>query len=94
MKKEYKEESLRFLNLIINANPLDFIGLSSEELENLPDESKLCIENIKITETTYQSGRVKKTINIKLFDKIKAIEALNKQIGFYKLSNKEKDNGK
>lgn len=75
----------------------DYIGLTSDELKELPPEIRRCIQSYDIKTTTYlprgakQGEEVKETnIKIKLVDKIKAIEAINKHIGFYLEDNKQK----
>lgn len=75
----------------------DYLNLSIVELKALPGDLRRCIQSFEITKTSYLPRGAKKgeeveqtTVKIKLFDKIKALEMINKHIGFYSADNKQK----
>lgn len=72
----------------------DFIGLSKEDVKALPMDVKRCIQSFKTTKRTYvdRGGEERKeeVIEIKLIDKAKAMEMINKHIGFYEKDNRQK----
>lgn len=71
----------------------DFIGLQEHEVKALPPEVRRCIQSYKSKEQYDKHGNhVGTTIEVRLIDKIKAIEAINKHIGFYAQDNDQKAN--
>lgn len=74
----------------------DFIGLTIDELKSLPSDVKRCIQSFKVTKRTYKdrSGeqRTDEIVEIKLIDKTKAMEMVNKHVGFYEKNNRQKKN--
>jgi phage terminase small subunit len=75
----------------------DYMDLTVEELKDLPGDLRRCIQTFKKKTTRYLPRGAKKgeevedtTIEIKLFDKMKALEMINKHIGFYSEDNKQK----
>ncbi len=72
----------------------DFIGLTKDEIKSLPPEVKRCIQSFKTTKRTYKDRggqeRTDEIIEIKLIDKTKAMEMINKHVGFYELDNRQK----
>lgn len=72
----------------------DFIGLSKEDIKALPEDVKRCIQSFKTTKRIYTDrGGIERTdevIEIKLIDKTKAMEMINKHIGFYESNNRQK----
>ena len=72
----------------------DFIGLTKDEIKALPPEVKRCIQSFKTTKRTYKDRggqeRTDEIIEIKLIDKTKAMEMINKHVGFYELDNRQK----
>lgn len=72
----------------------DFIGLTKEEIKALPSEVKRCIQSFKTTKRTYKDRggqeRTDEVIEIKLIDKTKAMEMINKHVGFYEKDNRQK----
>lgn len=72
----------------------DYIDLSSEELKALPPDLRRCIGSIEEKTKSYKdrSGKVvkEKTYKIRLLDKLKAMDMLNKHIGFYEADNSQK----
>lgn len=71
-----------------------FIGLTPEEVKELPPDIKRAIQSFKAKKHTYTDRNgdthTEETIEIKLIDKIKAVEMINKHIGFYEVDNKQK----
>ena len=72
----------------------DFIGLTKDEIKALPPEVKRCIQSFKTTKRTYKDRggqeRTDEIIEIKLIDKTKAMEMINKHVGFYEKNNQQK----
>lgn len=73
----------------------DFINLSPEEIKDLPSDVKRCIQHIKHKKKSYYDPKIKEDvteeyIEIKLIDKTKAVEMINKHIGFYSEDNRQK----
>lgn len=56
--------------------------LTLEEFNSLDDDTKAAISEISHTETTFGKDGKKETIKFRLHDKTKAIEILNKMLGF------------
>ena len=76
----------------------DYIGLTTDELKALPPDLRRCISHFKRKTTKYVPRGKKKseevteeTVEIKLIDKLKALEMINKHIGFYSEDNKQKN---
>ena len=71
-----------------------FISLTPNEIKELPEDIKRCIQSFKHTKRSYETregvGVTDEVIEIKLIDKTKAIEMINKHIGFYAVDNKQK----
>lgn len=81
--KQIRKEDLDFL---ITASTIDvskFIGLSIDEINELPENEKKCIENFSFTKETHENGKVKETLKIKLVSRLQAIKQLNDVLGFY-----------
>lgn len=78
------------------ADITDYIGLTKDELKELPPEVRQCIQSADIEEKEYtqrDGTHIKQTnIKLKLTDKHKAAEAISKHIGFYLEDNKQKAN--
>jgi len=75
----------------------DYIGLSLEELKALPPEVRRCLSSYESKTVTYlPRGAVRgeevteTTIKFKLKDSMKAIEMINKHLGFYDADNRQK----
>lgn len=68
-----------------------FIGLTPEEIKELPIEVRRCIASFKTKDHYDKHGsHIGTTTEVKLVDKLKAIEMINKHIGFYSEDNKQK----
>lgn len=77
----------------------DYIGLTVEEIKALPPSVRRCIASYDIKKTTYLPRGAKpgeevtdEYIKIKLKDSLKAIDMINKYIGFYEKDNSQKSN--
>ena len=93
---------LKTLKTIIETNRLDFMGLSIEEIKNLPEEIQLTVEGFKTTRTILSdesseggehggnSKVIQEIIDLKFISKIKALEMINRHIGFYEKDNTQK----
>jgi len=75
----------------------DYMGLTVEELKALPPDLRRCISQFKRKTSRYlprgakPGEEVEETIiEIKLMDKVKTMEMINKHIGFYSEDNKQK----
>ena len=72
----------------------EFINLTPDEIKNLPNDVKRCIQSFKHNNKSYVNRQGievhEQTIEVKLIDKTKAIEMINKHIGFYEADNKSK----
>lgn len=90
------EGILEFLKLWIESDITETIGLSPSEVKRLPIELKRLVNKFK--ETIYSNYDKKtgallskvKTIELSFISKEKAIEMINKHIGFYEIDNKQK----
>ena len=78
----------------VYSDPTQFIGLTADEVKALPPETKRCIQSINHKKNSVEGKdgkvRIAEVWDIKLVDKNKAIEMLNKMLGFYALDNKQK----
>jgi phage terminase small subunit len=88
---------LRELILFSFSDITDFIDLSVAEIKSLPPDVRRCISVFEKKTTRYLPRGAKKgeeveetTVKIKLFDKLKSLEMVNKHIGFYSEDNKQK----
>lgn len=78
----------------VYADPTQFLALTPDDVKALPPEIRRCIQTINYKKvTTYDSKGNKKeqeVMDLKFIDKTKAVEMLNKMLGFYALDNKQK----
>lgn len=104
--EEKREESAKYLKTThkgilgelkrwLEADLTEFIGLSKEEVKALPlSVRRLVIEHrITYKKNFFKSGEVKseyQVIQFKFASKEKAIEMINKHIGFYEKDNEQK----
>lgn len=88
------EQIARALLTYASSDATAYIGLTAEELKALPNEIKQCIQAIKINKKTFKDrqGRdvTEETISVRIVDKLKAIDMINKHIGFYSGDNAQK----
>jgi len=74
----------------LRSDATDFLGLTSKEIKELPKEVKRCIQSIQTRITTDKNGNKVENLTVKLVDKVKAIEMINKHIDFYNADNQSK----
>ena len=100
MRAEAQIDAIHVLKELIQfsfSDITDYIGLTVEELKELPPEVRRCISQFKRKTRTFlprgaEPGEevTEDIIEIKLFDKVKTLEMINKHIGFYLEDNKQK----
>ena len=91
-------ENEHILRELINwaySDATQFICLTKEEVKELPNDIKRSIQTIKIKTRTYYDKQIKEEVTeeqleIKMVDKTKAVEMINKHIGFYSEDNRQK----
>lgn len=90
------EQITRELISWIYSDATDYIGLSVDDLKALPPELKRCIQSIKHRVKEYSSPKGdpirEEVLEVRIIDKSKAVEILNKMLGNYALDNKQKAN--
>lgn len=72
-----------------------FIGLTPEELRELPSDIRRCIHSMDTVTKSWLDPKTKQvvkevTIKLKLVDKLKAIDMISKHINFYEADNRSK----
>lgn len=93
-----KEENvlLELMNWL-RADATDFIGLTPEQLRDLPSEVRRCIQSVNYKETEVMqkdgSKKVTRHCEVKIIDKLRALEMINKHIDFYEADNRSKSKG-
>jgi len=90
-----KEQVLKeFINSAFT-DATDYIGLTVEELKNLPAAARRQIQSFKLTDKKEETrgGNVieTRTIDIKLINKLDALKETTKIIGGYEVDNKQKN---
>lgn len=88
---------LRELIQFAHSDITEYLDLTVEELKALPPSIRRCIASFKRKKTTYLPRGAKpgeevtdEVVEIKLIDKLKTIEMINKHIGFYGEDNRQK----
>jgi phage terminase small subunit len=85
---------LHKLQTWLTCDPTDFIGLTPDNIKELPMEVRQCIQDIEHTKKEYTDRQgnlvVDHKIKVKLVDKTKAADMISKHIGLYALDNKQK----
>lgn len=89
------ENVIRELIQWMYADATDYIGLSVEEIKQLPPDVRRCIGHIKVKKKTYfdkstNSEVVEEYVEVKTQDKQKAAESLSKYLGLYEQDNRQK----
>ena len=78
----------------VYADPTQFLALTPADVKALPSEVRRCIQTINYKKnTSYDKSGNKREVEVmdlKFIDKNKAVEMLNKMLGFYALDNKQK----
>lgn len=97
LKKKSAIRNENILRELINwayVDITDFITLSAEDIKELPPDVRRCIQSFKYNKRSYvnRAGHhvTDEQIVVKLIDKTKAIEMINKHIGFYQVDNEQK----
>lgn len=90
------EQITRELITWMYSDATEYIGLSVDDLKALPSEVKRCIQSVKhrVKEYTDPKGNQIKeeVLEVRIVDKTKAIEILNKMLGNYAIDNSQKAN--
>lgn len=96
LKSQTEVGSEKILKELLNwlyVDATDFMELTPNEIKELPAEVRRCIQSYKSKEQYDKHGNhVATTVEVRLIDKTKAIEAINKHIGFYAQDNDQKAN--
>lgn len=101
-----KQNELKAITNITNANvlkeliniaysdPTQYLELSPDELKKLPPEQRRALAGITIKKKEYVNRQgetvTEQNITVKMTDKIKAIDMINRHIGFYSEDNNQK----
>jgi hypothetical protein len=88
------EQVINELITWIYSDATDYISLTPEEIKSLPREAKQCIQSIKHRKKEYYDRQgnavVEEVLEVRIIDKTKAVEILNKMLGNYALDNNQK----
>ena len=97
LKEAANIKSIEILNTLktwLYSDPSQFIGLTPDDIKALPPDVRQCIQSIDHKKKTYTDRRGEKIteehIKVQLVDKTKALEMINKHIGFYSEDNKQR----
>ena len=100
LRSETQIKAIQVLRELITfsfSDVTDYMDLGVSDLKALPPEIRRCIASFKKKTTKYLPRGAKvgeevteENIEIKLIDKVKALEMINKHIGFYSEDNKQK----
>lgn len=78
----------------VYADATQLIGLTKDEIQQLPNEVKQCIQSVDIKRKSYTNRQgqeiTEETIKLNLVSKMDAIEKINKHLGFYEAHNQQK----
>lgn len=93
-----KIEHVNILRELINWSYNDatrFMCLSAEEVQQLPDDLKRCIQDFKVKKRTYYDKQLKEevteeSIELKFISKKDSMEMVNRHLGFYSEDNRQK----
>lgn len=90
-------EPVQVINELITwiySDATDYINLTPEEIKSLPREAKQCIQSIKHRKKQYTDRQgnpiEEEVLEVRIIDKTKAVEILNKMLGNYSLDNSQK----
>jgi phage terminase small subunit len=96
LKSQTEVSNERILKELLNwfyVDATEFIGLSIDEIKSLPPEIRRCIQDFDVKEQYDKHGNhIATNIKVKLQDKQKAVESINKHLGFYAQDNDQKAN--
>ena len=95
--KTTNKSILKILKDWLEVDPTCVIGLTTDQIKELPLKVRRAIESyrIKIVEKYNKEGKIifrNNIIEVKFVSKEKAIDMINKHIGFYEVDNKQKGN--
>jgi phage terminase small subunit len=80
------EDVLKRLKTVLEADVIDICTMNKDQLKDLPPEVRQMVVGYKETPTEHGS-----IVELKFFDKHKALEMINRHIGFYETDNKQKN---
>jgi len=90
------EAMIERLEAVIDADPMLYIGLNKDELKELPHEISVLVQDIEYKEKIYKDragNEIKEvTTKVKMQNKDKAKDMLNKMLGNYEINNRQKSN--
>lgn len=88
------EQVTRELITWLYSDATDYIDMTPDQVKALPMEAKRCIQSIKHRKKEYTTklgdNVMEESMEIRIIDKTKAVEILNKMLGNYALDNKQK----
>lgn len=85
------EDVLRILKSQIDGDYTNFIGLTPQEIKNLPKELTMLVEGMKNTIVVKSDGSRVVTVDLKFVDRQKALDMINRHIGFYEKDNSQQN---
>ena len=87
-------ESLKYLKSALYSDPTEIIGITAEDIKELPLGLKQLISELDIKQRVVANDEAVsievQTIKVKFFSKKDALEMINKNIGFYEKHNQQK----
>jgi len=88
------QQVIRELISWMHSDATDYIGLTPKQVRALPSEVKRCIQSIKHRKKEYQDRQgntvIEENLEVRIIDKSKAVEILNKMLGNYAIDNSQK----
>jgi len=88
------QQVIRELISWMHSDATDYIGLTPQQVRDLPSEVKRCIQSIKHRKKEYQDRQgntvIEENLEVRIIDKTKAVEILNKMLGNYAIDNSQK----
>lgn len=92
----HPQQVIKELITWLYSDATNYIGLTPEQVRELPNEVKRCIQSIKHRKKEYQDRQgntvIEENLEVRIVDKTKAVEILNKMLGNYALDNSQKAN--
>lgn len=90
----HPQQVIKELITWLYSDATNYIGLTPQQVRDLPNEVKRCIQSIKHRKKEYQDRQgntvIEENLEVRIIDKTKAVEILNKMLGNYALDNKQK----
>src|SRR5690606_20086264 len=88
------QQVIKELSTWLYSDATDYIGLTPQQVRELPNEVKRCIQSIKHRKKEYQDRQgntvIEENLEVRIIDKTKAVEILNKMLGNYAIDNSQK----